>query len=102
MFLGGKCINIIKSGGFVCNFNDVQGVFFKVYYLSRVSVKQTGSNNCVLMVLLVVFNKCPEGIFTKISVSGGYFDYLLFCGGVCLFTGIAQIYEFLMCIYIRL
>ena len=45
-----------------------------------------------------MFNKCPEGIFTKISVSGGYFDYLLFCGGVCLFTGIAQIYEFLMCI----
>ena len=27
-----------------------RGFFFKVYYLSRVSVKQTGSNNCVLMV----------------------------------------------------
>ena len=60
-------------------------------------MKQTGSNNCVLIRpiiasrgLLVVFNKCPKGIFTKISVSGGYFDYLLFCGGVCLFTGIAQ------------
>ena len=47
-----------------------------------------------------MFNKCPKGIFTKISVSGGdfdyllfcggYFVYLLFCGGVSLLTGIAQ------------
>ena len=37
-----------------------------------------------------MFNKCPKGIFNKISVSGGYLDYLLFCGGVCLFTGIVR------------
>ena len=27
-----------------------------------------------------MFNKCPKGVFTKISVSGGYFNICFFIG----------------------
>ena len=31
-----------------------------------------------------MFNKCPKGIFTKISVSGGYFDVCPSMGHGCM------------------
>ena len=41
--------NYVRQGGLTAIFMS-RGVLFKVHYLSRVSVNQIGSNNCVLMV----------------------------------------------------
>ena len=48
------------------------GFFFKVHYLSRVSLKQIGSNNCVLMVSIrsIIAKRCqchytPYGTASK-------------------------------------
>ena len=42
--------NYVRQGGLTAIFMMSRGVLFKVHYLSRVSVNQIGSNNCVLMV----------------------------------------------------
>ena len=40
-----------------------RGVLFKVHYLSRVSVNQIGSNNCVLMVSIRSIIIASSGFF---------------------------------------